>query len=490
MKKVFVGFIVVALLMGVGSLLLGCSNSGPSGAQEEPQTTVGEVPLVRDSGDIVADAVVVPVRDAQLSLPTGGIVAEVLVAEGDQVETGQVLVRLDSARQEAAVAQAEAQVQRAQNALAEVVAGARPEEIEAAQAAVELARAQLTRVEEGARPEEVAAAEAALSAAQATLQKVQDGPRPEEIEAAEAALSAAQATLDKVLEGPREGELVAARADVANAEAALRQAQAAYDRVRNQADITARPESLQLEQATNAYNAAQSRLDALLEGATAADIDAARAGVSQARAQLDALRAEARAADIAAAQAGIDQAQAQLDAISAPARTADIDAARAEIRRAQAQLSLIEAGARPETIAAVEADLAAAEAALEQSEVALADTLLQAPFAGTVTSLTTSVGEQVVPGVPVVWLADLSEWQIETDDLTELNVVEVEVGSPAFITFDAIPDLELPGRVVRIAEMAENKLGDITYTVFITPDEQDDRLRWGMTAMVRIEAEQ
>jgi HlyD family secretion protein len=486
MKKIVVGIVLVALLVGVASLLAGCA---PPGAPAEPEATAELVPVVRDTGDVVSDAVVVPVRDAQLSLPTGGIVAEILVAEGDDVEAGQVLLRLDSARQEAAVSQTEAQVLRVQNTLAELKAGARPEEIAAAQAAVKLAQAQLTRIEEGARPEEVAAAEAALAAAQANLQRVQDGPRAEEIDAAEAALAAAQATLDKVLEGPREGELVAARADVANAEAALRQAQFAYDRVKDESNIGARPESLALEQATNAYNAAVSRLDALEEGATAADIDAARAGVNQARAQVEALKAEARAAELAAAQAGIDQAQAQLDAIKAPARTADVAAAQAEIQRAQAQLDLIQAGARAETIAAVEADLAAAEAALKLSQVALADTVLQAPFAGTVASLNTKVGEQVLPGVPVAWLADLSEWQIETDDLTELSIVDVQVGAPAEITFDAIPDLELPGTVVRIGNMGESKMGDITYTVIVHPEEHDDRLRWGMTAMVRIQAD-
>jgi HlyD family secretion protein len=87
----------------------------------------------------------------------------------------------------------------------------------------------------------------------------------------------------------------------------------------------------------------------------------------------------------------------------------------------------------------------------------------------------------------VAWLADLSEWQIETDDLTELSIVDVEVGAPAIVTFDAIPDLELPGTVVRIGSIGENKMGDITYTVIVEPDEHDDRLRWGMTAMVTIE---
>ena len=136
MKKVLIGIVVVAVLVGAGGMLAGCSLPRPPGAPAEAEPVVVEVPVVRPSGDIVADAVVVPVRDAQLSLPTGGIVAEVLVAEGDQVEAGQVLVRLASARQEAAVAQAEAQVLRVENTVAELKAGARPEEIEAAAAAV------------------------------------------------------------------------------------------------------------------------------------------------------------------------------------------------------------------------------------------------------------------------------------------------------------------------------------------------------------------
>ena len=99
------------------------------------------------------------------------------------------------------------------------------------------------------------------------------------------------------------------------------------------------------------------------------------------------------------------------------------------------------------------------------------------------------MGEQVSPGAPVAVLADLSSWQIETDDLTELNIVRIAEGAPVLITFDAIPDLELPGKVVRIKEIGENKMGDMTYTVIIAPDQNDDRLRWNMTATVVIEPE-
>ena len=91
------------------------------------------------------------------------------------------------------------------------------------------------------------------------------------------------------------------------------------------------------------------------------------------------------------------------------------------------------------------------------------------------------------PGSPIIRLADLSAWQIETDDLTELNVVRVAEGAPASITFDAIPGLKVAGKVSRIKPLGENKQGDMTYVVIIAPDQVDPRLRWNMTAAVAIE---
>jgi HlyD family secretion protein len=434
MKKYLIGMIVLAVLAVTAYLILGRGGIDAAASQATPESAA-DIPAVKAREEVVADAMVVPVQSARLSLPTAGIVAEVLVSEGDGVEAGQVLLRLDAARQEAAVAQAEAQLLRAQSALAEATAGPRPQEIAVAQAAVEAAQAQLARIQQGARPEEVEAADAALAAARASLQKVK--------------------------EGPREGELIAARADVANAEAALRQAQAAYDRVKAEPNVAARPEALALEQASNTYSAARARLAALQEGAGAADLAGARAQVQQ--------------------------AQAQLALVKAPARSAEIAAAEAEVRRARAQLDLILAGARPESVAAVQADVAAAEAALRQARVALAETNLKAPFAGTIATLDAKVGEQVAPGSPIAVLADLSAWQIETEDLTELNVVRIDVGNRVALTFDAIPDLELPGEVVRVEAIGEQKMGDITYTVIIKPDRHDERLRWNMTASVAIE---
>ena len=100
------------------------------------------------------------------------------------------------------------------------------------------------------------------------------GARVEDIAASQAALDGARASLQKAQEGGTQQQIIAATADLANADAALRLAQAAYDRVASEADIASRPESLQLEQATNALNAARARLDDVKRGGTAADIAA------------------------------------------------------------------------------------------------------------------------------------------------------------------------------------------------------------------------
>lgn len=382
---------------------------------------------------VVADARLVPVQRATLNLSVSGIVAEVLVAEGEEVAAGQVLLRLNANQQQVAVARAQADLQRAQARLMELTAPA--------------------------RTEEVVQVEAALSAAQARYDRLAQAALPGDIAAAEAALSASQASLAKVLEGASEQQLIAARADLANAEAAVRQAQNAYNLVKWRNDLGATPQSAALQRATNNYEAAKARLADLERGASQPDVANASAQVRQSQARLQTLR-NAMPADMAAAQADVSAQQAQLD--------------------------LLLAGPRAETIAVAEADVAAATAALQQALVALGEMELRASFTGTVAALTVEVGEQASPGAALVQLADLSRWEIETEDLTELDVVGITPGSQVTLNFDAIPDLEMSGTVKRVRPIGEDNRGDIVYTVIIDPAQQDPRFLWNMTTVVTL----
>lgn len=400
-------------------------------ATATPEPTL---PAQRAQSQIMAEAVVLPKQSANLSLATSGIVAEVLVAEGDTVEQGAVLARLDNKRQVVAIAQAQAKLENAQASLAQLTAGPLPSEVLAGEAAVEIARAQLAKLTEDVRQADVVAAQAEVGAAATALQEL--------------------------LNGPKAGDLINARAELADAEAELNQARSAYNAVKWRNDLGALPESAAMQRATNGYEAAQARYDVLAAGADPDQIADARARVQKARAELDRLQAPGTASDISSAQA--------------------------EVRRAEAQLAQIQAGSRPEAIAAAQAQVKEAETALMQEQLVLADTELRAPFAGVVAALDLNLGEQVTAGTPVLQLADLTAWEIHTEDLTELSVVNITEGQPVSVTLDALPDLVLEGVVTRIKPLGENKQGDITYTVIITPKTTDPRLRWNMTAVATL----
>jgi HlyD family secretion protein len=424
--------LALILLFGALLALAGCQPRAPQTGLNDGPTPM---PAVKADTRVIADGHVVPVQSADLSFSTTGIVEEVLVAEGDQVEPGQLLARLGNARQTASLLQAQADAQRAQARLDQVAAGSRVQEVIGARAAVEIA--------------------------QAKLDGLTAGPTTAQVAAAQANVAQAQAALDKAQTLANEAEIAAAKADMDNAAAKVRMAQAEFDRIGEIAGSGASPQAIALEQRTNEYNAAKARFEGAQRGPNPADI--------------------------ASARAQLDRARADLAGVQAPPRPADVAAAQAEVRRAQSQLDLLLAGPQAEELRVVEADLAAAQAGLKQAEAVLAETELRAPFAGTVAAVDAVVGQQVGPNTSAVRLGDFSGWLIETRDLTELRVVGLRPGDRAQIAFDAIPDLELPGQVLRIRSIGQNTQGDITYTVVVAPDRIDERLLWNMTAKVMLD---
>jgi len=96
------------------------------------------------------------------------------------------------------------------------------------------------------------------------------------------------------------------------------------------------------------------------------------------------------------------------------------------------------------------------------------------------------VGEVVDANAPVAQLADTAAWQVETTDLTELNVAQVREGDQVALTFDALPGVTLNGHVLRVKGFGENHQGDVVYRVIVVPDQADARLRWNMTASAAI----
>ena len=107
----------------------------------------------------------------------------------------------------------------------------------------------------------------------------------------------------------------------------------------------------------------------------------------------------------------------------------------------------------------------------------------------TITDINIEVGQLAGPEVWAIQLADLTEFYVETSDLTELEVVKIHAGQTVEIVPDALPELTITGVVESIGQSFKTQAGDIVYTVKIRLDESDSALRWGMTVEVTFAAE-
>jgi multidrug efflux pump subunit AcrA (membrane-fusion protein) len=151
--------------------------------------------------------------------------------------------------------------------------------------------------------------------------------------------------------------------------------------------------------------------------------------------------------------------------------------------------SRVEDGLAPDDKALLEARLNAAKAQVDAAQNTLDGYELKAPFAGTLTDINVEIGQLVGPELWAAQLADLSEFYVETSDLTELEVVKITENQTVEIVPDSLPELILTGSVESIGQSFKTQAGDIVYIVKINLDDTDPALRWGMTVEVTFLAE-
>ncbi|RME09346.1 MAG: HlyD family efflux transporter periplasmic adaptor subunit [Ardenticatenia bacterium] len=423
---------LVGLIIGLAGWMILPQLNTTTATTPPPRTNNLELIVPTNPNEITVEAFVVPIQSAPLSFVTTGRIAEILVREGEPVQRGQVIARLEDEEARAALAQAEAALRVAQADYELLIAGPRQEQIDAAQAALDAAQARLDQVLERADPLQLAAARTSLEAAQAAFDELQAGPEEE--------------------------ALIQASAELANAEAELRLAQARYDEVAWDAAIGTRTESRDLELATNAYIAA--------------------------KAQYDLLTKPPSESELAAAQAQILNAQVALQALQIDENSPDVREAAAQVREAEAQLKLIMAGPRAPELEAAQATVDSARAGVAKAAAGLSNLELRAPFDGVVAQVDAMPGQTVGTTQTVLWLADTSDWLIKTQDLSEYDVVHLREGMPVTIEVEALPGTSFQGTIEHIRLQGKDEQNVTMYTVLVRPTNIDERLRWNMSAFV------
>lgn len=419
-----------------------------AGAQKQQRAARAKAPLVVEVAaatrrDLVqtygAVGSVESPESVALTPKIAGRILFLAVDEGDRVQAGQVLARLDGEEVEAGVRQKQAVLAQARSRLAEARLTESPAsiavgtEVRRQQAAVATARAQARQ----ARADE----NAQIGTAQATV-------------------TAAQGRIDS------------AAADIASAEAAIRTAEANLANARTR---LARLEALHREGAVSAEVRDNARTEvSVREGALGearqrrqAAVAARDSAVAQKRAaekQVEVVRNKARA-DIAATEAGVAQARAGL--LSAQANTAR--------RPAYAQ-----------NLAALEAAVRAAEADLRAAEARRTDTVLRAPLTGVVTERNLDTGALAAPSQPILTVQAVRQVWVSVAVPEEVSR-RVYQGQAARVTLDALPGETLRGRIMQINPAADPATRQ--FTVRVRLDNARNRIRPGMFGRVVLETE-
>jgi multidrug resistance efflux pump len=196
---------------------------------------------------------------------------------------------------------------------------------------------------------------------------------------------------------------------------------------------------------------------------------------------------------IVEAQKAVDNAQKKLDDLNTLLSPDENELAEAEARLKVAQAELqaakdhaanLNEGVDAAVLTAAKLRRDTAETSVTAAQAGVDALDLRSPLAGKLVGLDLQPGQFVTAGQPVGAVADFSSWRVQTDDLTELEVVHVSLGQEAKVILDALPESTMSAEIIHIAERFEEKRGDVTYTVTLALKDPAEALRWGMTGQI------
>lgn len=347
-----------------------------------------------------------PQQRLALFFPLPGVVAEVLVEQGDSVQEGQVLARLETEELELALRDAELALALQQIALDALTAAPREVDVEGAEAAVYAAGARLALAQEPPDPSSERIALLQVELARNRLWQAQ--------------LQRDQARLASDFGLPLGGQLAQAEAAVSQAEYEVRIAEQQLAQAQNPT-----PNNTDIAAARAALVSAQAALERLLEGPSERDVEIVSAQLQSAHLAVELGRHQLEQAVLTAPFDGV-VAQVNLTAGEPPPAAAPA-------------VELIDPGSYYIDLAVDEIDIA--QVAVGQRVEIILDALPDQPVVGTVTrvdSVATELGGIVTYGVRVT--------------LGETDVpVRVGMSATATIVVDEARDvIRVPNRFIRL----------------------------------------
>lgn len=399
-------------------------------------------------------------RTVNISPQIGGELVSIHVEEGQQVEAGDELFRLDDQLLKVQYDQATAAIHVAEAAL------------NAARSGLESAQVQYEIALEAARlqgQQQRALAWQAVVPEEFSL-PVWYYQKSEEIAAAEAEVADASRTLDTEQANLQHLLESSAYQEFIDVEKRLGEAQAAFliaQEILDQATAAQDKENLETY--------AQEQFDA-----AKAELEASRSAYDRmltTQAAEDILEARGR---VAVAQARYDAAQDRLSQLNTGEQSLQVKAAEMGVKQAEA------------AVGQAEAALEQARSAAKVVENQLDKTVIQAPVSGIILARNAETGETVSPGSILLVIGQLEEVELIVY-IPETEYGRVNIGDQVTIVTDSFPGESFSGTVVYISDQAEFTPRNVqtvegrratVYAIKLSVPNPDLKLKPGMPADV------
>jgi len=331
------------------------------------------------------------------------------------------------------------------------------------------------------------------------LVRVDDTAARQQIASAKASLKAAEAAYETATQGRTSAErasdsaqVAAATQSLANAEKSLSSAHASLKLVTSQQAEIIDGATQGVTDAQDAVSDSNALLSQLRDQLAATD-PADTATVASLNASISATETTlaARKSALTSAQAALTQATRTRDTAiqqaeqSVVSQTGARDAAKKALAQAQATVKVAQQGPKSGQVDSAQAQIDSAEAALAQANQALEDTVLRAPFDGTVSTVSAVVGESTAAALDgLVVLVDPDGLSVSAA-IAEADATSVRNGQAATVTLPA-SSLDLTGKVISIDIASTVTNNVVQYLTRISLDNPPESVRVGQTASLSI----
>jgi len=161
-----------------------------------------------------------------------------------------------------------------------------------------------------------------------------------------------------------------------------------------------------------------------------------------------------------------------------------VQSAVASLAQAQATYNLKIAPPTASVAASAEAQLLSAKASLQSAYDSYDNNIITSPISGTLAEVDLHIGDQASSGTTAAVVVTTN--QVAVIPLNEVDVANVKVGQKATLTFDALPDLTLTGKVAQVDPIGVVTQGVVNYNVTIALDTQSDQVKPNMSVDVSI----